>query len=466
MDSYIPHGTRHISNPKSWFNQECNRAVRAKNIAYRLWCELPTIAHREAFVHARNTCSRTIELAKESHDTRICNKLANTPPGSKTVWFLAKAIDKNFTSSYLPPCERSNGTTAVSSKEKADLLAHMFSSNPRYHWECSVTVKREREKGYVRMCTILDALGVSNPNPRRLNFEKITMEPRGALSDDHLPTFSSRQSSFGSYFGNIKLKNIENVEKNRHFLGSALNNLEIAKKSVGANNLKDFIVKMKSKFYTCLDNSNLQKRLPVYRAPKPPKNTLGYSKNPARNQNNLGSIPIKTNSTLEESKKENAETVGVSFIPNELTYPHLDQPSKTQLGQFVQSNAQSTRTNQHNAEKDLDTVLGAVNPMMFERIFKERLQNNERKVTPQTVFHNDRMTKQLENHFPNDGDRLSTSFAIKGQILKPFMGQATSKNKNDFFSKFKPETDKEDSANTKFENEYLDYESIENSTWE
>ncbi|KAG5885439.1 hypothetical protein JTB14_020774 [Gonioctena quinquepunctata] len=84
MDSYIPHGTRWISNPKPWFNQECNRAVRAKNQAYRIWFELPTIANREAFVHARNTCNRTIDLVKESHDTRICYKLVNAPPGSKT----------------------------------------------------------------------------------------------------------------------------------------------------------------------------------------------------------------------------------------------------------------------------------------------------------------------------------------------------------------------------------------------
>ncbi|KAG5882153.1 hypothetical protein JTB14_006736 [Gonioctena quinquepunctata] len=102
-----------------------------------------------------------IDLVKESHDTRICNKLFNAPPGSKIFWSLAKAIHKNFTSSSPPPLERSNGMTVVFSKEEADLLAHILSFN-----------------------SIFDTVGKQFPTIPRINSTMLEVAFTSALSSE------------------------------------------------------------------------------------------------------------------------------------------------------------------------------------------------------------------------------------------------------------------------------------------
>nr|XP_023027217.1 uncharacterized protein LOC111515221 [Leptinotarsa decemlineata] len=310
---------------------------------------------------------------------------------------------------------------------------------------------------YIKLGSILDGLGVSNRNPN-LTFKKITLEPRNAFSNEQ-QNIPSIQQPFSQYFRNVRVENINNVEKDADFVRDTVNNLEIAKFSVGAKNLEDFILKMKNQLQSFMNKNMIQNNLGIGTPQERRKED--HIKKPSRKWyfKTAQSKPNAKKPSTTKVNQNDDETVGASFIPTELTHPYLNQPTNNQLQGFMHVNNKWPKISKPN--EDIGPLLGAINPIMFERIFNETLRSSGKTGTPHEIFSDYRSKNKTDEPTVNNEDKVSTSFSVKGQILKPFMGQATSKNKKDFFKKYQPSKDKTSSASLEYEENNYDYE----TTW-
>jgi Reverse transcriptase (RNA-dependent DNA polymerase)/Endonuclease-reverse transcriptase len=130
MEAFIPYSD--VSNKAGnnpWFNKTCSQAVELKNKAFHKWKTTLSSESRSAFVDARNKCKAIINQAKADFDKMKCEQLISCPTGGRSFWSLAKAVGRNFCTSSIPPLICPDGSVVSTPKQKADLLASIFSEN-------------------------------------------------------------------------------------------------------------------------------------------------------------------------------------------------------------------------------------------------------------------------------------------------------------------------------------------------
>ncbi|KAJ8722881.1 hypothetical protein PYW07_004061 [Mythimna separata] len=130
MEYYIPFSDVSVSGGAlPWFSAECGRANALKRAAYRAWVDsrtrnsLDVSEKKKAFNRAAKSCKKVMQRARFDHISRIGNKLASYPAGSKAFWSLAKSVESNFCRPSLPPLLRPDGSLAHTAEEKANLFA-------------------------------------------------------------------------------------------------------------------------------------------------------------------------------------------------------------------------------------------------------------------------------------------------------------------------------------------------------
>ena len=128
MWSYIPSSLQSLKPSKVWFDAECGRAIRRRDIAFRKFRRVMTSGARSAYVRLRNDAKRVLRNAKDSFIRERCRGLAGSS-SSRAFWHLAKNIPTNFASPSFPPLLSPDGSVAVLPSAKAELFAEFFANN-------------------------------------------------------------------------------------------------------------------------------------------------------------------------------------------------------------------------------------------------------------------------------------------------------------------------------------------------
>ncbi|KAK4317340.1 hypothetical protein Pmani_011604 [Petrolisthes manimaculis] len=141
--------------------------------------------------------SATSMWAQRRWENDLRSKLCGPGVGSKTWWSLIKERQGNSHHETIPPLTRLDGTTATSSKEKADLLADHFSTKmtvadpnrppPHLAQECdqeitTVEVTQERVEHLLRAVDVRKASGPDDVSPQVLRH--CSSELAGTLTEE------------------------------------------------------------------------------------------------------------------------------------------------------------------------------------------------------------------------------------------------------------------------------------------
>jgi hypothetical protein len=269
------------------------------------------------------------------------------------------------------------------------------------------TAKKPADTGtnFVRMGHIMDAIGFSKPNSKSLDLQKIIFEPRRvsqARVDERLAELYSR-------FRDTDNDDVDTV-------GEALSTLEDAKISVGAKNLRDFLVKMKNELTSMVRSS-------------PDEHKRKKSKSKKKKKKQETKEMGRFIETLFDGSTN--ETVGSGlFLSTELLHPFMGRASENELRDFLRDNGDDVKDlqKQNQAPKDhygganhgdhdnpdLGYVLGAINPLMLERMYNQTVKVKGDATDPDVIF-------QKPSEVEGNGT-VGTSMAVSGAMLKPFMG--------------------------------------------
>lgn len=101
MEYYIPNCSEQLNKNKVWFTKDCQIFEKLKSKTFKQSTKIVSISTRNAFVCVRKNCNANREEVKTLYDQKTRYKLMNTLTSSETVWSLAKAVEKTFTSSSL-----------------------------------------------------------------------------------------------------------------------------------------------------------------------------------------------------------------------------------------------------------------------------------------------------------------------------------------------------------------------------
>ena len=131
MNDFIPNRIESIK-PKtnSWFDQGCKEAIRLKEVSFQSYKANKSEENRKEFKQARNYCNDHIRRVKFLYDQKLRQNILQCRKSSKNVWSFVKNI-KNSASSAIPTLIY-NDIPAVSSLDKANLLAAQFAANSHY----------------------------------------------------------------------------------------------------------------------------------------------------------------------------------------------------------------------------------------------------------------------------------------------------------------------------------------------
>ena len=100
-----------------WLSSRCRDAIEAKNAA----------EHSSAFEAARDHCAQVIAEEHVAYKKKLREKLAELPRGCKQWWKIVRELQNNKARvSSIPPLKDEHGKWQLSSKDKANLLAHTW----------------------------------------------------------------------------------------------------------------------------------------------------------------------------------------------------------------------------------------------------------------------------------------------------------------------------------------------------
>ncbi|XP_063603574.1 uncharacterized protein LOC134779374 [Penaeus indicus] len=128
QEKYVPSRT-YITKPgdQAWFGYRCHQASKKK---YRLWQRYkanPTRHNKHLYKNACKEMTATCKWARNRWQEDTKRKLSTLGAGSKEWWSLVKEHQGETREPTMPPLTKPDGTTALSNREKANLLGSMFS---------------------------------------------------------------------------------------------------------------------------------------------------------------------------------------------------------------------------------------------------------------------------------------------------------------------------------------------------
>ena len=110
----------------AWFNDDCRRAQREKQVAYCEWSRLRSPETWENYVRLRLVAQRTYSRAQDEYNEHLKNVLIGT--SQPHSWWSALKQSLFGMDSSLPPLSCTDGSICHNSKDKANLLASVFNS--------------------------------------------------------------------------------------------------------------------------------------------------------------------------------------------------------------------------------------------------------------------------------------------------------------------------------------------------
>ena len=109
---------------KVWFNDDCRRAQRNKQEAYRAWSRRRSNENWIEYVRLRGVAQRVYSVAQNNHNNHLKDILSGTTQPHS--WWSALKQSLFGVDSSIPPISRSDGSICHDSVEKANILAQVF----------------------------------------------------------------------------------------------------------------------------------------------------------------------------------------------------------------------------------------------------------------------------------------------------------------------------------------------------
>ncbi|KAK4290453.1 hypothetical protein Pmani_036646 [Petrolisthes manimaculis] len=181
---HVPH-RQYTSRPtdQPWFGYRCRLAAERKYSAWLRFKRNPTLRNKTLHREACRSMTATSMWAQRRWENDLRSKLCGPGVGSKTWWSLIKERQGTSHQETIPPLTRLDGTTATSSKEKADLLADIFATKmtvadpnrppPQLAQECDqeitmVEVTQGKVEHLLRAVDVRKASGPDDVSPQVL----------------------------------------------------------------------------------------------------------------------------------------------------------------------------------------------------------------------------------------------------------------------------------------------------------
>lgn len=341
---------------------------------------------------------------------------------------------------------------------------------------------------FVKIGDLMDALAVSNPNEETVGIEKIVIErkdgqrkpkivgrigqnPDGTLKDfvakmrgefdglvkDRLRQDREERRSKKKKVESVKAPQLRLTQKPSKFeklLGTVQDHVEImkGKSDQVIETIQDVNGKFIDSIHRTISGSKTTPKEDVVGVTHIilPKNFQTTPKPTARlkgtnDESDYWDEQVSSFLTKLFEEKHNEEVVGApQFTRNglnlrpDLMKPFMGRASKASLHKFLKTHGNSVEDDDVVGDvrksdidemdqekiKQAQKVLGAVNPLMFEKLFNETMSGSDGKsMSPYAVFTAGRNeTKDVEEQICADPTKLGTSMKITRELLKPFMG--------------------------------------------
>ena len=108
-----------------WWDDNCSKAIKKRNRAFRQLKAHHTLDTLIEYKRALAVVRKTIRLAKRTYWRQYCNKIGRETQLAEEVWGMIRKMN-GIKSNFEIPVMHSNNITAVSTVEKAELLAKTF----------------------------------------------------------------------------------------------------------------------------------------------------------------------------------------------------------------------------------------------------------------------------------------------------------------------------------------------------
>ncbi len=184
QQKHVPHRI-YTSKPtdQPWFGYRCRLAAERKYSTWLRYKRNPTRRNKDLHRAACKQMVDTSRWARRRWENDLRSKLSGPGVGSKTWWTLVKERQGTSHQESIPPLSKGDGTTATNSKEKAELLAELFSnkmtvddptrSPPQLDLESdqtvmTVEVTQEQVERLLRAVDVKKATGPDNISPQVL----------------------------------------------------------------------------------------------------------------------------------------------------------------------------------------------------------------------------------------------------------------------------------------------------------
>ena len=184
QEQHVPH-RRYTSKPtdQPWFGYRCRLAAERKYSAWMRYKRNPTHRNKELHRAACRQMQTTSKWAIRRWEDDLRSKLRGPGVGSKTWWTLVKERQGTSFQDSIPPLTKPDGSTANSSREKAELLADLFATKmavsdplrppPQLNLECNdpvtmVEVTTEHVEHLLREIDVKKATGPDDVSPQVL----------------------------------------------------------------------------------------------------------------------------------------------------------------------------------------------------------------------------------------------------------------------------------------------------------
>ena len=126
-DRNIPKISSRPRKNKSWFNEECTKAVKHKKHMLRLAKKNPTNENIKIFKIAQANCRQICRTAKKQSFQKYISKINNNTPMSK-IWKMIKKL-KGTNKETIKHITKEDGTMAETESDIANEIANSLSNN-------------------------------------------------------------------------------------------------------------------------------------------------------------------------------------------------------------------------------------------------------------------------------------------------------------------------------------------------
>lgn len=130
------------------------------------------------------------------------------------------------------------------------------------------------------------------------------------------------------------------------------------------------------------------------------------------------------------------EIVKTSIVAEKLTHPFTQRYSHEKDWLENGGNAQITE-DQNQKARNFRQILGAINPMTFEKLLNESIKAENNANTTASIFYD----LNEDNSDEIESEEIGANIRFSEAMLKPFMGQANSKAQHEFFDKYMPHSE-------------------------